>query len=400
MRASLPLALLAALVLAACTGGSEATAERGFYAEFAIELEPEADDRIAALGLETHGNSSLRWWYGEGADGIGRWRWEIESGGPSIDAGTTTTVFDGEQLWGYDDRLNSYQRDEPLALPAGIIQSPSFGAPVGPANVEDVDAFIELMQLGRPDGEVTRAGEAIVLGRQAEVIEIRPAWTGSSSSGSAASEQTTQSEETVTSGGVVRVFIDPERMFIMRWATDGGAAGPSSTVEITHLDYDISVDSERLTFDPPSGARANTAVDQPQDCSSRLSAGGGLDAPAGLLDPAYVPAGFRSGMMSAESGANGGCNSVAAQSLVENDSGGFVLLRQRIRPDGVPNSLRSDDGVRINGRDAYPSEDAGITRLVWSSGDVVAELLSNVLPSEELLRIAESAQIRPEDDRQ
>lgn len=397
MRSLLPLALLGALLLAACTGGSEESTERGFYAEITVEREPDPDERVAGLDEDPMGHSAIRWWYAEGADEVGRWRWEIDDEGPAIDAGTLTTVFDGEYQWHYDDRLHGYQRTEAPPLPDGIVQSPTAGAPVGPANFADLDTLIEQWQLGSPDRDVTRTGQETLLGRETQVIEIRPARTGSRSSGVSVGGQTTRTEETATSGGVIRLSIDPERMFIMRWETDDGGRGHSSTIEVSRLDYDIPIDRERLSFTPPSGARDVTASNPSQSCSGSVTAGAGLSAPGGFLAPSYLPAGFENGASSSESG-RGSCNTVAAQSRVEHANGSFILLRQRLRLAGIPPALHSDDTVRINGRDAYQSEVNGITRLVWSEGDVVAELLSDALTAEELLRIAESAQLRPGND--
>ena len=50
-------------------------------------------------------------------------------------------------------------------------------------------------------------------------------------------------------------------------------------------------------------------------------------------------------------------------------------------------------------RSAYQSETNGVARLVWSDGDIVAELTSDALPADELRRLAESAVVTPEDDR-
>ena len=88
---ALALAAGAALLIAACT--SDEPDQRGlrFYAEIAVEVEPRADDPLARIGAESEGSSSIRWWYAW----PDRWRWEIASEGPSIDAGKLLTVSDG-----------------------------------------------------------------------------------------------------------------------------------------------------------------------------------------------------------------------------------------------------------------------------------------------------------------
>ncbi len=385
---ALALAAGAALLFAACSDSDDAT---GFYAEITVEVEPEADDPLARIGAATRGGGSIRWWYAA----PDHWRWEIETTGPSIDAGTLLTGSDGNTQWGYDDRSNVYRAEEAYVLPDGLVLSPTFSAPVGPANAESIEAFMEQWRARGADTDVRLGGEETVLGRRTQIVEIRPAWSSGSSSAATAPSGGEQAappvEGVASSGGVVRISIDPERMFVMRWAVDGEGGGQSYSAEITALEYGEPIAETLFAFEPPLGAREISASESGGGCRTTLG-GPGFGVPAGLLRPSYLPAGYGSGGSGAESGAVG-CSLVAAWALLENGDDGYVLLRQRIRAGGVPSALRTGDPVKVNGRDGYQSEEDGVARLVWADGEIVAQLTSNALSLAELLRIAESTEV-------
>ena len=261
-------ALLAATLALACTSADEPARTPGFYAEVAVEVEPSPDDPLARFGV-AEGRSVIRWWYAR--DPV-RWRWELETVGSIIDDGVALTVVNETDSWEYDDRSNTYRRRSIGVIPDGVMLLPTFSAPVGPANAETIDALIEQWRERGGQLEVGLAGEATLLGRRTQIVEIRP-----------------------PGGGVVRAFVDPERMFIMRWAVDGEGGGQSYSSEVTALDYDTEIDASRFTFGPPPGARE---VEAPyaQSCSSSSGPLGGASFPAkpGFLRPAYAPAGYHS----------------------------------------------------------------------------------------------------------
>ena len=286
------------------------------------------------------------------------------------------SVADGSDWWAYDDRSNSYQRQTIGGMLAGIPSPLSFSAPVGPANVESIDAFIEQWRERGGDLEVDLAGEATVLGRRTQIVELRhPA------------------------GGLTRVFIDPERMFIMRWAVDGEAGRQSYRVEIAALHYDTDIDASRFTFEPPPGAREAPGASNVESCSSSIGPVGlGGEAafpPApGFLRPSYAPPGYHSTSAGGEDGP-AGCGRVAAWTVLEAPEGGYILLRQRFRPGGIPQSARAWQAVDSDLADAYRHTANGVVSLLWREGDIVALLGTDSVSFEELLRIAESAELVP-----
>ena len=362
-------ALLAATLALACTSDDESPRTDGFYAEVAIEVEPAPDDPIARFGI-AEGRSVIRWWY---APDPVRWRWEIETVGTIIDDGVVLTVVNSDDSWEYDDRTNTYRRGIIGGIPAGVVLPLTFSAPVGPANAETIDALIEQWRDRGDDPEVGLAGEATLLGRRTQIVELRP-----------------------STGGVVRMFVDPERMFILRWAVDGTGGGQSYRAEVTALDYDTKIDASRFTFDPPPGAREAEATSV-QSCSSASGPVGGASFPAqpGFLRPAYTPARYHFAAAGSEGSANGGCGPIAVWALLEAPDGAYILLRQRLRPGGVPRVVRSWQPVDSNLDEAYRHSEDGVLSLLWRDGDVVALLETDSVSLEELLRIAESSSLVP-----
>ena len=245
-----------------------------------------------------------------------------------------------------------------------------------------------------PDTDVRLGGEETVLGRRTQIVELRPAWRSGASSAATAPSEGEEAAPPVdgaaSSGGVVRVLIDPERMFIMRWAVDGEGGGQSYSAEVTALEYGEPIDEVLFAFEPPPDAREVSAPDSGGGCSGMTLGGLGFGVPASFLRPSYLPSGHGSSASGAESGADG-CGPVATWALLEDGDGGYVLLRQRVRADGVPAALRTGEAVRVGGHDGFASQDAGVVQLVWAEGEIVAQLTSNALSLEELLRIAESA---------
>ena len=381
--------MVAVTLAFACTPDDAPSPAAAFYAEVAVEVHPSPSDTLARLGLGDS-RSIVRWWYA--GDPV-RWRWEVETVGTIIDDGVILWVGDGIDSWTYDDRSNIYQRQTVEGMPVGLasplprawgalrsswatvegmpvgLASPlSFSAPVGPANVESIDAFTEQWRERGGDPEVAVAGEATVLGRPTQIVELR-----------------------YSAGGLFRAFIDPERMFIMRWAVDGEVGGQSYRAEVTVLDYDTDIDAGRFTFEAPHDARETEALGN-QSCSGSsgpLGTGAVFPREPDLLTPLHAPSGYQSTAAGGEGSAF--VCARAVWSLLEGAEGGYILLRQRVRAGGIPQSARSWQTVDSNLDSAYRHSANGVVSLLWREGDIVALLDTDSVSFEELLRIAESA---------
>ena len=268
--------------------------------------------------------------------------------------------------------MNTYRRDVLAVLPEGTALSPTFSAPVGPAGVESIDAFIDQWRERSRYPEVDLVGEETLLGRTTQIVELRH-----------------------PSVGVVRVSIDPERMFIMRWAVDAEDGRQSYRAEVTALSYDAEIDASRFNFDPPPDAREIESSDA-QSCRGSQRSVGSMSFPAdpGFLQPSYAPAGYRSTAAGAEDNL-GGCGSVAVWVLLESPEDAYILLRQRRRHGSIPAAVGSWQAVDSDLDDAYRHSENGVLSLLWRDGDVVALIESDSLSFEELLRIAESSELVP-----
>ena len=177
-----------------------------------------------------------------------------------------------------------------------------------------VDGLIAQWRERGDEPEVTLASETTLLDRHTRIVEVRD-----------------------PSGSVARPFVDPERMFIMRWAVEAGGCGQSYRAEVTALDFGAEIDAARFTFEPPRGAREAEAEDTRACSGASGPMDGAPPAPrgAGFLQPAYAPPGYQTVGTGSESGA-GGCGPVAVWALLEVADGRVILLRQRLRPGGMP----------------------------------------------------------------
>ncbi len=68
----------------------------------------------------------------------------------------------------------------------------------------------------------------------------------------------------------------------------------------------------------------------------------------------------------------------------------YILPQPSLRAGGAPEALRHGAPVELDGRAAYRQQEDGLTRLVWSDGDIVALLEAGALPFEGLFRVARS----------
>lgn len=283
------------------------------------------------------------------------------------------TVADGNDSWEYDDRTNVYRRGVLADLPAGVAVSPVFSAPVGPSDAASVDALMAQWRERGYAPEVVLTGETTLLGRRTRIIELRTA-----------------------SAGVVRAFVDPERMFIMRWAVDTIDGGQSFHTEVTAPDYGTEIAAALFTFEPPRGAREGEAQAAVSCSGSGPVGGASFPAEPGFLAPAYSPAGDRSVGAGSELAPSGGCDPVAVWVLLEASGGAQILLRQRLRPGGMPPLDRSWQAIASNLDDAHSRRSGdGVLSLLWRAGDVVARLQADAATLDELVRIAESASLVP-----
>ena len=84
----------------------------------------------------------------------------------------------------------------------------------------------------------------------------------------------------------------------------------------------------------------------------------------GFLTPSYAPPGYHSTDADSEGSAARSCVPVAVWVLLEAPEGGYILLRQRFRPGGIPRSACSWQAVDSNLDDAYRHSANGVISLL------------------------------------
>lgn len=237
---------LVAIVSIGCTSSSGEVVPGSFYLEASITV---IDDRDGAAHAEV--TTQVRWW----SESTDRWRWEIDqSGADDSSGGGAISLSDGETVWFYSLQTNSYQRRQPFALPETFVATP-FPASVlfGPANQATLDDLAAEF-LSRAD-DVVLASSDEVLGVETALLEYRPTWRSSSSTATLdASGSQTGTVAADDSGGVGRMWVDEDRMFILRHEIDDGSNMQYALVEVTRVDFDTAFDDDRFEFAPPEGA--------------------------------------------------------------------------------------------------------------------------------------------------
>jgi hypothetical protein len=195
--------------------------------------------------------------------------------------------------------------------------------------------------------------------------------------------------------GRTTLWLDEEFPFILKFTATGAAGSGSATATVVSVSFNDRLDADLFRFKAPPGAKEVEAP--PPDplfgnvvsSSTNVQTGASrtLSVPPGFLRPGYVPAGFRP----RETHTSGGQSGMTFLRLgFESGAGGYVTLEQQMRAGGLAESHKQGRQVDVAGGDGYETNAATERRLVWAEGDMVLRLLSDVLPLQELVRIAES----------
>ena len=390
------LAALAGAFLAMTVGGGDGAAggerrgeETAFYTEVTATVVDLDGPRALVDGI-TSGDHVTRvgWWSADAR----HWRTEIELVEPALESGMLVNVADGTQIWSHQQGSGTYVR---YPLPDGGAGSalPLMGvsALIGPAGAATIEEIADEFR--------TRGAEVTVsepdTGSALRVIEYGPLWHGSSSEvgpSATATETTTE-----TSGGVGRMTVDTEHMWIVRHELAGGAGHQSALLEVTNVRRGEHIDDRQFRFDLPAGA-SELSADGSTGCSSGGGSlgGPGITAPPGMLRPTYISPGYTTVASGSSGASGGGCDEVGAWALLRFEGGDdapFLLFEQRRRVDGIPAPLTAGTRSDVSGGEGYRFEADGVRRLTWRDGDLVAVLESDALSFDELARMAGSATI-------
>ncbi len=420
MRALRGLAAPAALKWAAGSVAAVAVAAIavGFYAardhepgapgEFYLEARVEVVDRTRGDGVSLPGAtptaqdaeitvSTIRWWSKDRDHA----RWEIESDRDGTET-ATTVVVDGTWQWVYSGPTNTYSRSAIPELPNGVQTRPlALSAFVGPIGVPSKEAFLDGLRESGSFDFVREAGNATVLGRKTTIIEFGPASRSSSSAPGDPTPGAITLQPIETSGGVVRVWLDEERMVAMRYEVEGS---PRAEVlaEVVQLDWDVAVPAPRLVFDPPPGAtfvQTETGrIPASSHIGGMMTEGGTLwyTTPPGFFKVAYAPDTMRAGGYETHLDAN---NQPTAITIRFTGYGSEMTVAQmRARPT----SVRSDqpaDLVTVAGMEAqiweHPGDpDSGPqVQLSTRRDGININITAHGLSREEVIAVAEGLEL-------
>jgi outer membrane lipoprotein-sorting protein len=331
--------------------------------EFEARVEVEVDRDEAHDALDT-----IRGW----SVVKDRWRWEFSASDPDRVEEGSIEVSDGESVWSYNRPTNMYYRHDleeyRASLPPELSEGPTsllLGLLIGPIPPSVAEAFAASDPIGRED----------VAGRPARILQ--------STHGDPERESKTT------------VWVDEEFPFVLKFTATNAARSGSATATVKSVSFNDRLDGDLFRFKEPPGAKEVEAP--PPDpffanvvsSSTNVQTGPSrtLSVPPGFLRPGYVPAGFRP----RETHTSGGQSGMTFGRLgFESGTGGYVTLEQQMRAGGLAESHKQGRRVDVAGGEGYETNAATERRLVWAQGDMVLRLLSDSLPLQELVRIAES----------
>lgn len=234
------------VVLLALGGGDSQRPADSFYLEAMVLVE----------GNEPHGTTEtrIRWWFRDPH----HYRYQLVVTPGDAAATTYIVVADGEYLWRDSSDQPAYHRDALSELPPGAAVSLPISILLGPAPAPTMgDLLRELLSRGDPERRHERfarvVGKERVLGVETQVVEFGPTWHSSGGSADASGNRQTFEE----SGGSARIWVDVERMFILRYEEDVGDQG-RARADVVDLKYGARIDDGVFRFEPPPGKTLDT----------------------------------------------------------------------------------------------------------------------------------------------
>lgn len=396
-------AFLLAVVVLAFFARPEERQEPG-VPPFYLEGRFQVTDRSSQVGTNVAGAdlsgiptettvSLLRWWH-EDRDHA-RVEFEVIEG---LDAGRVTIVVaDGADQWVYHSHENTYSRTPLPPLPPEIRVRP-IGTSVllGPSWASTPGELRALLRDWAGDGgSVSDAGTEVVLGRTTTIIQMTPASRGSQL---VTLPDGSQREED-TSRGVSRIWLDEERMVVLRYIVDDPVQ--SVFAEITRYDHGKHPPPAKLRFDPPVGAELvpdQTGVTADADSGSVGSAvppGERVQyvPAAGMFDAGVLPANLVPYAYTRQR--TGGRVSEFVLRFAQPGGPGSLVLHQVFRAAGLPQVQQQGEARTVAGAPAWLSEKAGtqgkgtvVVLATWREG-VAITITATDLSTADVIAFAE-----------
>jgi len=334
---------------------------------------------LTEMGPPTHSGSTLpyrpgevaaltelRWWWASPDE----WRVEVELRTSLLDAQGLIAVANVDGSRTYSPISAVFTTSATAFLTEGTVGTPptTYAGPRIPMSVSE---FIrDVLQI--PDNEVMLLGTEEVLGFQVEVVEY-PRGDGSD----------------------VRAWLSTSSGFVLRSETTEAPGRSSQIWEVTELDLNPDFAPELFALVPDQEATEVPFV--PAWCAS---AGGGQITGAGFrsqwpyLNIPGTPEGWRGERFVDFGGSD--CERGRLWTLLVHDDerDGYILFDQRRRAaPTVPEWLQVGEAVDLADTIGYRTIIDEVEHLIWVQDGVIALLESNIASFEELLQMAESAEI-------
>jgi DNA-binding CsgD family transcriptional regulator len=396
---------IAVVVGLLAAGGDRRAAPEEFYLEARIDVA----DRSRGDGVTVPGAtpeppdvattvSTLRWWAKDGDHA----RWEIENRKDDGSTETTAVVVDGTWQWVYSGVTHTYSKSAIPELPDGVeIRPLPLGAMIGPAGLPSIRALMEAFRETGDFDFIREAGTATILGRKTTVIEFGPVSRGSTSQwGTPAggdSNQAAPQPIPESSSGVARIWLDEERMVVMRYEIDDSSV--RARAEVVRLDWNTPVAGSRLVFEPPPGASfvdtETGIIPSGHSAGGSITEGGTIwfETPPGFFRVGYAPPQMKAREYQTDFDANNQPTRVFV--TFEHTDGAAALAVEQVW-SSAPLLLRDEPMERIEvggaeaffaGRDGGPGPSPEYV-LTTRRGEVHITITAHGLTREEVISVA------------
>ncbi len=356
-----------------------------FYLEAQIHMtnrtQPIGTSLAAFPGFELERTSTVKWWQTD-TDHI---RMEVHSSDPFWDD-SRLLLADGRDQWKYEEGAVTYAREPLQPLPAEArLRGPGIGPLLGPAPVSGVSQLLDLAKsLVSPDAEPQRIGTELIAGRQTVVYQFSPA-TKFFSSGDGGGF-----EYTVTGEASGKIWLDEERLIVMRYTTTSDRF--DVVAEVTRLDYETKLDRSLFVFTPPAGTVESSDADSGStSVGSRGPRGTAISytVPAPFIDVPGEKIGFLPYAYQQGNGPDGEPRSFEL-ALASESWPSELLVSEWLAPGGLPDSLRGGDDIVVGGISAKLVQDGDRIRVAFVRDELAITVSGYMVQREDLLTIAES----------
>lgn len=340
-------------------------------------------------GLTTT-QGTMEWWYRSSTD----WKWTVATNPGQLDGVTTTVAAHDGTLTSYDGATNTYRESDAAAsgLPEGAVLSPSMGVFIGPMSsyAKDTDAFVAMLQQSGDDSRPRTAsvtGNDVILGRPTVVMETPGSYSSSSDTPGAE-----------TPDGTMRIWLDPERMVVMK--TEVETSDGLYRIAVTALDWDASVPAAQVRFEPPDGAtlaegddsggiRSGSNIVSQEGMGS--SEGGSFQAPPPFFEPAHTPEGVQLQQVMQETSSGSSTPVFLTADYGAADGGDARLtLQESLRAGGLPDALKAGTPTPVGANAGWLSFDGTTATLAWQQDDVALVITAVGVVQEEVITMAAS----------